>query len=344
MKPTFQYLLNALFKFWNHYWAVLPYNLNWQIKLGSHEKNFLSRNPLIVCDVGARGCAPQELAPFCSRMVYYAFDADSEECDRLNRLSHPYHKFRAFPYYIGRDTRRTVFNLYKQRGESSSYKPGRRFKNVFKGDSFAIEKEIEVTSSSLDEVYSKEAMELPDFVKLDTQGSELEILYGAGTIIGNTCMIEVEVEFLEMYEGQPLFHDVLKFMTENGFELLYLNRVYGQREQVFKGQSRGQMIFGDALFGRREDYLSDFSKVRLVKYILLLLNYGHIDFANHILILHPDIGEEFPMLKYIISARKHESKPKRMILSQLDKLILLVLHIRRYNQLSYDSDRSWPVR
>lgn len=344
MEPTSKYLLNALFKFWNHYQAVLPYNLNWQIKLGSDEKHFLTQNPLVVCDVGARGSAPEELAPFYPHMVYHAFDADKEECDRLNCLPHPYQKFCAFPYYVSRDMQRTVFNLYKKKAESSSYKPGKRFKDVFGGDSFAVEKEIEVTSSSLNEVYLKEAIKLPDFLKLDTQGSELEILHGAEAIISNACMVEVEVEFIEMYEGQPLFHDVFEFMIEKGFELLYLNRVFGQRNKIFKGQSRGQLIFGDALFGRREDYLSNFSKVRLVKYILLLINYGHIDFTYHLLKLYPDIDKEFPMLKYMISTKCHGSKFRRMLFSQLDKLILLLLHTRKYNQLSYDSDRSWPAR
>ncbi|MCI5144663.1 MAG: FkbM family methyltransferase [Candidatus Electrothrix sp. AR3] len=340
-----KYLLNSLFKFWNHYSAILPFNLNWQIKLGSHEKHFLSQNPLVVCDVGARGSASPELAPFYSHIYYHAFDADKKECDRLKSLSHPYHKMDIFPYYIGReDNQRIVFNLYKGKGYSSSYKPAKRFKDVFVGDDFAIEKEIETISCSLNGVYSKETLELPDYLQLDTQGSELDILHGAETIINNTCMVEIEVEFVEAYEGQPLFHDVLKFMTKKGFELLYLNRVFGQRTQVFKGQSRGQIIFGDALFGRREDCLNDFSKIRLVKYILLLINYGHIDFAYHLLILHQDINEEFPMLNYIISGKKHQWKLKRLLLSQLDKLILLLLHVRKYNQLSNDSDRSWPIR
>jgi len=344
MKAASKYLLNALFKYWNHSQAVLPYNLNWQIKIGSREKRFLSQHPLVFCDVGARGSAPGELAPFYAHMVYHAFDADKEECNHLNRLSHPYRKFCVFPYYIGRDLQKTVFNIYKRPGESSSYTPGKRFKNVFRRDDFAVEKEIEVSSSSLNEVYLQEAIELPDFLKLDTQGAELEILHGAEAIISNTCMIEVEVEFLEIYEGQPLFHDVLKFMTAKGFELLYLNRVFGQRRQIFEGESRGQLIFGDALFGRREDRLSGFSKIRIVKYILLLINYGHIDFACHLLRLHPDIDGEFPMLNDMISARNYGSKLGRMLFSQLDKLILLLLHIRKYNQLSYDSDRSWPIR
>jgi len=110
-------LSNALFKFWNHYQAVLPYNLNWQIKLGPDEERFLSQNPLIVCDVGARGSAPEELAPFYAHMVYHAFDADKDECDRLNSLASPYHEFCAFPYYIGKDAQQMVFNIFKQAGE-----------------------------------------------------------------------------------------------------------------------------------------------------------------------------------------------------------------------------------
>ncbi|MEI6167182.1 MAG: FkbM family methyltransferase [bacterium] len=344
MQPKFKYLLASIFKYWNHYQAILPHNLNWQLKLGSREKMFLSQSPLIVCDVGARGSAPEELAPFFPFMTYCAFDADKEECDRLNRMPHPYRSFSIFPYFIARDTRRMVFNLCTERGHSSCYKPGKRFKTVFAGEGFAVEREIEVTSSSLNEVYLKEAIALPDFLKLDTQGSELEILQGADAIINNACMIEIEVEFLEMYEGQPLFHDVLKYMTEQGFELLYLNRVFGQRNQVFEGKSRGQLIFGDALFGRREDCLGGFSKERLVKYILMLLNYGHSDFAAHLLLLHPDINKEFPVLSELISMRKHGSMLKRGIISQIDKLILLLLHMRKYNQISYDSDRSWPMR
>lgn len=324
MQANTKYLLCSIFGQWHHYQAILPYNLNWQIRLGSPERSFLSQSPLMVCDVGARGTAPEELAPFFSCMEYCAFDADKDECDRLNQLSHPYRKFRVFPYFIARDARKTAFNLCTRRGDSSCYRPGKRYKALFAGDGLTVEKEVEIAAVSLDEAYGKETVGLPDFVKLDTQGSELEILHGATTVIDNACMIEVEVEFVEMYEGQPLFHDVLKFMTERGFELLYLNRVFGQRNQVFEGQSRGQLIFGDALFGRREDCLEYFQKSRLVKYILLLLNYGHTDIAAHLLALHQDINDEYPMLERIVATRKYGSMMKRGLLSQLD---LSLIHI-----------------
>ena len=344
MKPANKYLSKALFNVWNHYSAILPYNLNWQITLSTEEKFFLDKNALVVCDVGARGAAPEELAPFFKQLTYHAFDADKEECDRLNASSHPYAKFLAFPYYIGKDARKIIFNIFKRPGESSSFKPAKRFQDLFRGDTFVVDREVELTSASLKEVYAKEGIQTPDFLKLDTQGSELEILQGAESVLDNVSMLEVEVEVFEMYEGQPLFQDVLAYLHERGFELLYFNRVFATREQIFEGKSRGQLLFGDALFGRREDRLPGLSKERIVKYILLLRNYGHIDLASHILKLHPELSTEFPMLKNTISTKGYGSKVSRVLFAQIDKIILLLLHFRKYNRLPYDSDRSWPSR
>jgi FkbM family methyltransferase len=343
MQPNSKHLLKALFELRNSP-SALPFNLNWQIKLCAPEKDFLRNNPVVVCDVGARGSAPEELAPFYPYMAYHAFDADEDECKRLKDFPHPYREFSVFPYYIGRDSREARFNLYMRPGESSRYKPNKRFAEVFAEDGFGIKREVDVTSTSLDAVYSKEVVALPDFLKLDTQGSELEILMGADRVIANSVMIEVEVEFLEMYDGQPLFADVFKFMNQAGFDLLYLNRVFGQRAKIFKGITRGQLIFGDALFGRREDSLSNFSPAAIIKYILLLINYGHLDFAYHLLTLYPRIDGEFPSLKRGIMKKGRVSPFRRLLASQIDKLALFLLHSRTSNRRLYDSDRSWPVR
>ena len=61
-------------------------------------------------------------------------------------------------------------------------------------------------------------------------------------------MVECEVEFYEMYDGQKLAHDILKKMHFLGFEMLYLNRVFASSKN-FEGISRGQITFGEILFG-----------------------------------------------------------------------------------------------
>ena len=344
MTGTFHIVTNALFRHWNQYFASLPYNLNWQIKLNPQLKQYLSQTPLVVCDVGARDAAPAELVPFYPYVEYHAFEVDEAECQRLQATVWPYQTVCVFPYFIAGHNHTSPFRLYKRRGESSTYPPGRRFQQVFADPDFGVDREQEVQARTLDEVYSQAAVSQPDFIKLDTQGSELDILYGAQSVLQGVGLVEVEVEFIEMYEGQPLFPAVCQFMQKHDFELLYLNRVFGQRRKIFSGQSKGQLIFADALFGRREDCLRHFSPDRLIKFVLLLINYGHIDFAYHVIQLYPDIGKALPTLAHYFQTRKHGNTLKRALLSQIDKIALLLLFLRTYNQCTYDSDRSWPIR
>ena len=61
----------------------------------------------------------------------------------------------------------------------------------------------------------------PHLLKLDTQGSELEILRGLRRDqFANVLAVEVEIEFHEVYRGQPLFPEVHQFMRDAGFALL----------------------------------------------------------------------------------------------------------------------------
>jgi hypothetical protein len=58
-----------------------------------------------------------------------------------------------------------------------------------------------------------------DFIKLDTQGSELAILHGAQQILESTLIVETEIEFNPIYENQPLFGDIDSHLRAQGFEL-----------------------------------------------------------------------------------------------------------------------------
>lgn len=56
-----------------------------------------------------------------------------------------------------------------------------------------------------------------DLIKLDTQGSELDILAGGSKIAKKAKGILLEVSFTRYNEGAPLYNDVVKFMSEYGF-------------------------------------------------------------------------------------------------------------------------------
>ncbi len=56
-----------------------------------------------------------------------------------------------------------------------------------------------------------------DFLKIDTQGYELEILKGATEALKNTDVVLLEVSLLDIHQNVPLLHEVCNFMYQYGF-------------------------------------------------------------------------------------------------------------------------------
>lgn len=58
---------------------------------------------------------------------------------------------------------------------------------------------------------------IPDLVKLDVQGFELEALKGASSLFGHTEIFVLEASLFRFYEQTPLLHEVIAFMKERGY-------------------------------------------------------------------------------------------------------------------------------
>ena len=88
---------------------------------------------------------------------------------------------------------------------------------------------------SLEDFLKKFKKPSPDLIKLDTQGSELDILKSLSkNNLNNVLGIEIEVEFIEMYKNQPLFGEINSFLSKNNFEILDLrtHRSYRVSDEV----------------------------------------------------------------------------------------------------------------
>ena len=96
-----------------------------------------------------------------------------------------------------------------------------------------------------------------DFVKLGTQGSELNILQGAATILKQSVFgHEIEVCFNELYQGTPLFSDIDLFVRQFGFDLIDLRTVSWKRTVGANvGNSKGQLVFADALYFKQPQHI-----------------------------------------------------------------------------------------
>jgi len=60
---------------------------------------------------------------------------------------------------------------------------------------------------------------IPDLVKLDIQGFELEALSGADSLFGRTEMFILEVSLFPFMPGMPIAREVIAFMAARGYEL-----------------------------------------------------------------------------------------------------------------------------
>lgn len=59
----------------------------------------------------------------------------------------------------------------------------------------------------------------PDFIKLDVQGYELEVLKGAADLLAQAQAVLMEVSLIEINENAPLMTEVVGFMRDRGFEV-----------------------------------------------------------------------------------------------------------------------------
>lgn len=257
----------------------------------------IPEKPIVIIDVGSREGVHERWAECKHPIKVIGFEPDVEECGALNDAANyktgPIESY-FYPYALsGQREKRTLY-LYKDRRLSSFYLPNMKIleqyplDRLLSSNAFSIDKQIEMNCIPLDAFCSDNQIEDADFIKLDTQGSELEILQGGGGILEKIFGVEVEVEFVPIYEKQPLFAEVDQFLRGKGFELFDLRRHWWKRDVPREISSRGQMIFADALYFRNiltrnhgDTYLSNLTDYpdKIQRMIVTYSLCGYSDYA-----------------------------------------------------------------
>lgn len=69
----------------------------------------------------------------------------------------------------------------------------------------------------LDELIASGEVPQPDFMKLDVQGYELEVLKGAEKTMSACAAVMLEVSFIDFMPNMPLIKDIMDFMYPRGY-------------------------------------------------------------------------------------------------------------------------------
>ena len=190
--------------------------------------DILGSDRIRVVDVGARGGWAPKWKPFRPWLTMIGFEPEAAEFERLEAsvLDHEVIHSAALSHSQGEVLLHVTRNPYC----SSLYPPNQSLvQRLRPGDKrMEVVETQSLQATTLDRVLAEIDMPSVDFIKLDTQGSELDILRGSEISLGRGVIgVEVEVQFLPLYQGAALFSEVHAFLSGWGFQLMGFPNICG---------------------------------------------------------------------------------------------------------------------
>lgn len=308
-------------------WFIKKRNL----KLNKQLEVILCGSGISLVDIGAAGGLQDRWKPFSGFVDLVAVEPDPRAKESIEKLeSTSLRSLHRVNSPLASTHRELNFYLCKNPRQSSVLKPnGKHFAKYNDGHKWNVEKVENMSAITLDSALASKIQ--PDFLKLDTQGSELDILQGATATLRSCLGIEVEVEFREMYQSQPLFGDVSKFLIDNEFDFIDFV-AFGKWERSRPDGLRtflGELIHADALFLRSPESTVDLAKklndpVLIRRYLALLFIYLRSDMMRATLKLAFDQGlldelatKDLQKMADKIDFRLHKYQSRLNILSSI---------------------------
>ena len=227
------------------------------------------------------------------------------------------------PYFLGNGDDAT-FHITLYRGCSSLFEPDPAVIDQFQtigatqpGGNFHVVGTEPVKTTRLDDV---EELPAVDYMKIDVQGAELEILRHGVQKLADTLVIELEAEFVQIYKGQPLFGEIQEFLHRHGFQFHKFIDIAGRCFRPFEigdnpFSAMSQALWADAVFVRDFTNLSNLTDMQLLKFATILHDvYLSYDFVLFIL-NELDRRNETPLSERYKDAKRRQPPRQRLFMN-----------------------------
>ncbi len=254
--------------------------------------NLLKIKQLInVVDIGANpidGEAPYRPLLDAGLARVIGFEPNQEALAQLNAQKGPNETYLPNAVYDGSEQELKVCEIP---GMTSLLEPNAELLNYFHGfpEWGKVQKRVSIQTVRLDDI--KEIKNI-DYLKIDIQGGELEVFRNGVDRLRDCLVIQTEVEFLPMYEGQPLFSEVELFLRGLGFTFHRFAPLTTRAVQpmtvnndIYEGIS--QVFWADAIFIKDFTKFDELGLLKLKKLALILHEvYGSFDIVLRALMAH----------------------------------------------------------
>ena len=231
----------------------------------------LAGEPFVLVDVGCSGGIDPVWRSFGTHFRAFGLDPDIAECGRLQSLeTNP--RVRYYPTPVGLPPESEFLQAkaayenahppygHSVMGRSSAVDPRFRAPSAVAGQGIPAEI-AEAACIGLAEFFEREDLRSVDFVKVDTDGRDLEALLSAEPSIESTRILGFMVEC--MYQGSDhetsnTFHNIDRFMKRHGF-MVYAMTINKYSRSVLPAPfvlsipaqtTWGQPVWGDVVFLR----------------------------------------------------------------------------------------------
>ena len=184
----------------------------------------LNIHPVLV-DIGASDAPPKIWESIAQHSIYVGFDPDLREIYEVPESC--FYKAIIVNEAITshKESNEVLFYLTRSPFCSSTLKPdSESLSNFLFSDLFVVEREVRVRATTLDSVIERLSLPCVDWLKTDSQGTDLRIFNNLRDDIRSRVLaIDIEPGLIDAYIGEDLFVDAHRDLTQNGFWLSTLN-------------------------------------------------------------------------------------------------------------------------
>ena len=254
------------------------YKSNEKYNFKEHIENLLKNNKITALDVGAQG----------------GFNSDNFFPNQYNQyfqsilvepIKDEANKFKGQKFVINKGLwsnkeKKNLYVLDNRLGSSSMYMPNEEafdLHRIKKKDfqNYKVTRTIKIDCDTISNQLSELNIKMLDYLKIDTQGAELEILKGIGSF--RPLFLKIEAHFFSIYKNTPSWHELVNFLYEMNYVLIDWKGIGNHSTRI---PAEVDMIF---IPNFNNDSGKELIKANIEKFTSLMLIFGQLKVLQVIL-------------------------------------------------------------